>query len=81
MITLRALTRDLRGLNDVSDGPWDVAIKVYPEHPDGYSLVPADESVAYGAHGHAAGPGDGRKFDAVREARRLLAALRDAGIK
>lgn len=76
---IRALTAELRYLNEHFDGPAPVALTLDAEAfpMRGWALL---EPGTWGhqQYGCETVPGDDRPFDAVAAARRLLAALRDA---
>lgn len=84
--TLQALTRELRDMNEAVDGPWTVALCFDAdrwEHaaapppwkmPNHFGVESPDYPGAIG--GREELPGDGRPFDAVAFARRILADCR-----
>lgn len=68
--TVRAITKELRTLNDYFDGPGCVALSYdYPRKEWVVTMTEQGEEI----------PGDGRHFDAVRVARRIRAAATDQG--
>lgn len=74
-LTLREATRQVRELNDAYDGPGGVSIHLLDGtgYVSGYEFHEGDHK----EYGYEELPGDGRRFDAVGVARRLLAAFRD----
>jgi hypothetical protein len=71
--TLRGLTRELRYLNEVFDGPATVCLAL----ADGHVYILDPQLASLGLCGAELIPGDAQPFDAVAAARRLLAAHRD----
>jgi len=83
--SLREVTRQLRALHEAwahpdGGGEYATLARLYDPDTLGYkwqvqAVSLGDEVQGY-EHGHEYVPGDGRQFDAVAAARRLLAAAR-----
>lgn len=71
---LRDLVRELRDLNKHYDGPGNVSV-CFKEGTGSWFVVPAFTEP--GSLGNEEIPGDDKKFDATRVARRLICAVRD----
>ena len=80
---LPTLTSMLRRLNSVQDGPGSIMLAlVHSGYPDAHWVMGTLDDRGYPHVDHFEElPGDGKPFDAVAAARRLLAEARLAGFR